>query len=644
MRRLLIIILLLSASGLCRAQEGVLALSFDGIPMASEGSLNKVEEVAYFGKFLDVLEKKRLSTIGFAIGAESERYDIALLSRFVANGHKVGLYSFDRMDLNSTTASVFLEDLNKANEKLERYLYKPRYYRFPELHYGNSLEKQDSVLDGIESLNLVLAPASCYIDVRPMSDVYMHYRNGPQAFLCDSIGMQFVDVIMKGCRDSYWRAMEKYDREVRHILSIPYTPLTVDYLSVLIDSLKEAKWIFTSIDSALADPIYKMRYYNLSEGPTTALDGFVHEDERVSPPILIEDGEPLKRTFKVDREFKLNDFYSYNPMLEQDVDKLFETLSDEQRFGQLIVQAMGSYGHSYEEISDLVSEGKLGGVLLLKGNMERFRREVASLDRLSAKKGHVPLLYSADAEPSLLNMKISGSTPVPKTDRLRDAQSCRMVTEQISEDLNYLGVNQNYAPVCDVSNSNKAMYGNRSFGSDPEEVAELCKVFIETSQANNVIATAKHFPGHGKVRGDSHQKLVYIDGELSEVGIYKPLIEAGVLSIMVGHIAVRNNSTYNTYGYPASCSRKLITGLLKEEMKFKGLVVSDAMNMGALNGIQNAPLEAVKAGCDMVVMPKDADQLLLDMLELASNDESFKRQAYTSVKKVLRMKYCLGLL
>jgi beta-N-acetylhexosaminidase len=172
----------------------------------------------------------------------------------------------------------------------------------------------------------------------------------------------------------------------------------------------------------------------------------------------------------------------------------------------------------------------------------------------------------------------------------------------------------------------------------------MSDVFIQTTQQMGLIATAKHFPGHGYVKGDSHVQLIYIDGQMQEVDTYKPLIQNGVLSVMVGHIAVVNNEEYNTEGLPASCSRKIVTDLLKTQLGFKGLVVTDAMNMGALNKIPQSTLKAVQAGCDMILMPPNETALVNAVLKEMATNEAFKSQVYTSVKKILRAKLCLGML
>ncbi len=116
------------------------------------------------------------------------------------------------------------------------------------------------------------------------------------------------------------------------------------------------------------------------------------------------------------------------------------------------------------------------------------------------------------------------------------------------------------------------------------------------------------------------------------------------MSIMVGHIAVENNPAYNTNGMPATLSRKIVTGLLKDEMGFKGIITTDAMNMGAVASIPDAGLQAVKAGNDMILMPLNEKELAYAILAEMDKDPAFKEQVYESVKKIIRMKLAAGLI
>jgi beta-N-acetylhexosaminidase len=342
----------------------------------------------------------------------------------------------------------------------------------------------------------------------------------------------------------------------------------------------------------------------------------------------------------VSRTFTLKNFYQYNPHLERKVDSVFNTLTDAQRAGQMIVQAAGKLGKPTTVINQLVKEQKLGGVLLLGGNTTDFKQLVASLNKQNT---GLPLLYSADAEPSLINRKIAGTQKVKNAADIKNVEESRLTAGIINKDLLAMGIRHNFAPACDLSPDNVAI-GNRSFGSNRDTVVWLSDAFIQTTQEAGIVATAKHFPGHGFVKGDTHAKLVYIDGELKEVDTYRPLITNGVLSVMVGHIAVVNNETYQTNGLPASCSRKIVTDLLQHELGFKGLVVTDAMNMGAVSKIPQSTFKAVQAGCDMILMPPNENSLHQSILQEMKASEAFKNQVYTSVKKIIRLKICLGLL
>lgn len=342
-------------------------------------------------------------------------------------------------------------------------------------------------------------------------------------------------------------------------------------------------------------------------------------------------------------KYSLQDYFRDNQLLQIQVDKIFDKLSDEQRIGQMIVPAAGRLGKPDAEIVELVKKQWIGGVLLLNGSTDSFKNYKSLFDSLNRAQAGIPLLYSSDAEPSLINRKISGVQQILKTSQIQDAITSEQVAKQINAALKDMGILYNYAPVVDLSLQNQAI-GNRSFGSDPQRVKELANTFIQATQDGGVIATAKHFPGHGLVKGDSHHKLVFIDGEMKEAPLYQELIDKGVLSIMVGHIAVENNPQYNTHGLPATCSRNIVTGLLKEEMGFKGIITTDAMNMGAVASIPDASLLAVKAGCDMILMPLNERELLYGLLKEMDSNSQLKEQVYASVKKIIRLKLCAGLI
>ncbi len=342
------------------------------------------------------------------------------------------------------------------------------------------------------------------------------------------------------------------------------------------------------------------------------------------------------------QSFTLKDFYSDNAELRVKAESVFNQLNDTLRVGQVIVPSLGKHGKPTEHVVELAKKGYLGGILLLNGTVTSFTNYRKQFDSICKANAILPPIYSADAEPTLIRYKIKESTPVPKTNQIKTLEKVEEVANTISADLKKIGITQNFAPVIDAS-PNKTV-SNRSFGLNRDTVTLFSNQFIKTTQENGILATAKHFPGHGYVVGDTHKKLVYIDGEMKEVENYKPIIANNVLSIMVAHIAVKNNEKYNTNDLPSTCSRKIVTDLLKTELGFKGLVITDAMNMGGVSSIENSGLKATMAGCDMLLMPVEEEKDVFAILAEMSKNEAYRQQMYQSVMKIIRFKICLGLI
>jgi beta-N-acetylhexosaminidase len=344
----------------------------------------------------------------------------------------------------------------------------------------------------------------------------------------------------------------------------------------------------------------------------------------------------------VQTSFQLTDFLSDNADLTAATEKVFASLDDTAIVAQLIMPAVGRLGQTEATIKAHIKSRIIGGVLLLNGTKTGFTSWVKMFESMNDSIGNLPFLYSADAEPSLVNRKIEGSKPVKKANELVSIDEVRTVANTISDELNAIGINYNFSPVVDMS-PNKTV-GFRSFGAIPANIIPWSQAFIEETQAKNIIATAKHFPGHGLVSGDTHKSLQMIDGELKEIGNYPTLIEKGVLSIMVAHIGVMNNPKYDTKGMPATTSETIVTKLLRNEYKFNGLIVTDAMNMGGVASIPNCELKAIEAGCDIALMPVDAKKAHADIIKKYNTDPTFKKKVDASAKRVIRMKIALGLL
>lgn len=353
------------------------------------------------------------------------------------------------------------------------------------------------------------------------------------------------------------------------------------------------------------------------------------KEERVVPEL-----PEIKHTFT------LNDYLTDNKDLDADVEKLFATLDDTAIVAQLIMPAVGRLGNTPNSIKALIGRRTIGGVLMLNGTKSEFTSWIKEFNTLNTKLGNPGFLYSADAEPSLFNRKISGATTVKKANEISSLAEVNQCADTIAATLKAIGINYNFAPVVDLAKNGTVGY--RGFAKVEANNIPYSNAFIARMQANGIVATAKHFPGHGLVSGDTHKSLQAIDGELKEVPTYPALIEKGVLSIMIGHLAVVNNPKYNTNGLPATCSKVIVTDLLRKELGFKGLVVTDAMNMGGVTAVKGNSVLAIEAGVDILLMPLDCMKAHGEILAKYRKDPAFKALVDAAAKRVLRMKLCAG--
>jgi beta-N-acetylhexosaminidase len=351
----------------------------------------------------------------------------------------------------------------------------------------------------------------------------------------------------------------------------------------------------------------------------------------------------LESSAQVKSPFSVYDFYRSNKKLDSIVESNFQLMTDTQRVAQMIIQACGGLGKSKAEIGSLVKNSIIGGTIFLKSEKSQVEEYIAYFDSIRKANKLFPLMFTTDGEPSLINNKIKGIKQFPKTNTLTTVEQNVNTGKDIAKILLGFGITYNFAPVCDLA-INKEIINSRSYGSDKGLVIANSKAFIRASQEAGLASTAKHFPGHGNVKGDTHVNLVSIDGDMIEVDIYKDLIADSVISVMVGHIAIKNNPRYNTNGEPSSCSKLIVTGLLRTELNFNGIIVTDGMNMGALGKMQDPCLKAVEAGCDVILIPANERKLSSQILSKLSKDKEFKQQVYNSVKRIIRLKACLGLI
>ena len=256
----------------------------------------------------------------------------------------------------------------------------------------------------------------------------------------------------------------------------------------------------------------------------------------------------------------------------------------------------------------------VGGFVVYGGTREAVR----ALTRDVRRKSKTPLLIASDCERGAGQQfsDATGLPPLAALASLADLDALRRAARLTAKEARTIGVNWVLAPVCDLDlDAGNPIVGTRAFGNDPSATAALARTWIEACQSEGVLATAKHFPGHGRTRSDSHLELPRVDAsddELREVDIvpFRAAMDAGVAALMTAHVAY---PALDPTGAPATCSREIIGGLLRTAMGFDGLIVTDALDMaGVLDGATEAEaaVMALVAGCDLLLAPVDLEGTL----------------------------------
>ena len=265
----------------------------------------------------------------------------------------------------------------------------------------------------------------------------------------------------------------------------------------------------------------------------------------------------------------------------------------------------------------------VGGVVLFRhknmGNLAELRGLTHALQRAAAESGQPPLLIAADQEGGQL-IAVDQTTPFPGNMALGAAGSDKLayrVGRAIGKELSAVGINVDFAPVCDVnSNPLNPVIGTRSFGEDPKLVARMSAALIRGLQSSGVAATAKHFPGHGDTSSDSHRGAPIVRHDAKRIRSvellpFRAAVDAGVRLVMTAHIVMPAlNGGSNEL--PATLSRKILRDLLRHKMRFNGVIVSDALDMHAMeqgSGYVAETMAAVAAGIDLLLFNHDLSRV-----------------------------------
>ncbi|MET4080692.1 beta-N-acetylhexosaminidase [Pedobacter sp. UYP30] len=332
------------------------------------------------------------------------------------------------------------------------------------------------------------------------------------------------------------------------------------------------------------------------------------------------------------------------------VEKTFTKMNRHERIAQMFfVRAHTNLGQNYaDSVGKVIKKEQLGGVVFFQGGPGRQ----AALTNAYQKLSNVPLIVTSDGEWGL-GMRLDSTISYPYQMALGAIQNNDLIYQmglQVAKDYKRMGMQMNFAPDADVNNNPKNPVINyRSFGENKYNVAIKAAEYMKGMQAGGLLTTLKHFPGHGDTDVDSHKDLPQLNFtaerlDTLEMYPFKQLIKEGATGIMVAHLSIPALDT--TAHLPSSLSKPIITGILKEKLGFKGLVVSDAMDMkGVVKYFKDgqADLLAVIAGNDILELSENSDRAIHLIRKAVRQNLISMDVIDASVKKILTAKYCAGL-
>lgn len=335
------------------------------------------------------------------------------------------------------------------------------------------------------------------------------------------------------------------------------------------------------------------------------------------------------------------------------VETTLASMTLREKIGQMIVSYSDGYtleenSKEFKRIRNLIKNEKIGGIIFFKGNSLQQAELTNKFQSLS----EIPLLISADYERGT-RMRLDDGSLFPNNMALGASRSPDLAYKMglfIAEECRALGVHQNYAPVMDVNNNpDNPIINVRSFGENPELVALLGTAMIKGLQDGGVIATAKHFPGHGDTDIDSHSDLPVLNFSQErirnlELIPFKSAIDSGVKSVMTAHLSFPELEKRTNI--PASLSDKIVKDILIAYLNFKGLIVTDALNMAGVTknlSTKEVALLSAEAGTDLILMPQGEQETIDVILNAVNNGIISEERINNSARKILEAKKWLGL-
>ncbi len=335
---------------------------------------------------------------------------------------------------------------------------------------------------------------------------------------------------------------------------------------------------------------------------------------------------------------------------EQWVDSVFNSLSVDERIAQLfMIRAHSNKTKAYhEKVADDIRKNKVGGVCFFQGGPVRQIDLVNYYQQIS----QTPLFVAIDGEWGI-SMRLDSTVKYPRQMTLgaiRDDSLIYKMGTRVADQCKLVGVNINFAPVVDVNNNPRnPVINSRSFGENPERVAQKALAYMQGMQDQGIMAVAKHFPGHGDTDSDSHKTLPTVNASWHDIDSihlvpFRKLIEHNLGGVMVAHLYIP--ALDSTKGRASSLSPRVVNGLLKDSLGFQGLAITDALEMkGVANYNKPGALEvkALLAGNDILLMPKDVAVSVKAIHEALDSGLVAEDYLNAKVRKILHFKYRMGL-
>lgn len=348
------------------------------------------------------------------------------------------------------------------------------------------------------------------------------------------------------------------------------------------------------------------------------------------------------------------------PEYVQNAQALLETMTLEEKIWQMLFltqeELTDTMGTQYagEGTREALSQYPVGGIIYFSSNISS-EQQLRELIGNTQSYSEIPLMIGVDEEGGRVS-RLSGIgvtdyvDPMQSYGSARDEKAVYDLGRHFAESLIDVGFNVNYAPVADiVTNPDNTEIGDRSFSDDPSVAAAMVVQMVKGMQDNGLISCLKHFPGHGSTSADSHYGLSVSERTLDELrgAEFIPFmagIDAGVELVMMSHMSLPNVTGSDV---PCDLSYEVVTGLLREELGFEGVIISDSHEMAAITAYYScgeAAVLAVKAGCDVVLMPESKQEAANALLEAVADGTLSEERINESVLRILSLKYEYGII